>query len=54
MNEPPKKPQKEPTFLEGLLGSMIPIALAIIVVSIGGFLAYIFWFGTDWIMEWLF
>ena len=45
---------KEPTFVEGLIGSAIPLAAAIAVISIGGFLIYLFWFGTDWIMNWLF
>ena len=45
---------KEPTFLQGLVGSAIPLAFAIVVVSVAGVLVYIFWFGTDWIMNWLF
>jgi hypothetical protein len=45
---------RQPTFLEGLIGSVIPLAIAIAVASIGGFLVYLFWFGTDWIMNWLF
>jgi hypothetical protein len=45
---------KRPTFLEGVIGSAIPLAVAIVLVSIGGFLIYLFWFGTDWIMDWLF
>lgn len=45
---------KEPTFLQGLVGSAIPLAVAIGVALIAGFLVYIFWFGTDWILNWLF
>jgi hypothetical protein len=45
---------KEPRFIEGLIGSAIPLALAIVAISIGGFLVYLFWFGTDWIMDFLF
>jgi len=45
---------KQPTFLQGLVASAVPAAIAIVVASIAGFLVYIFWFGTDWIMEWLF
>jgi len=45
---------KPPTFLRGLAGSAVPLAAAILVASIAGLLVYIFWFGTDWIMEWLF
>ena len=45
---------KEPTFVEGVIGSVIPIAAAIVIASIGGFLLYLFWFGTDWLMDWLF
>ena len=45
---------KPPRFLHGLVGSAVPLAVAILVASIAGLLVYIFWFGTDWIMEWLF
>lgn len=45
---------KEPTFFEGLIGSAIPLLAAIGVASIAGFLIYIFWFGADWILAWLF
>ena len=30
MTDAPKKPLKQPTFLEGLIGSAIPLALAIL------------------------
>jgi hypothetical protein len=40
---------KEPKFLEGLLGSAIPLLVAIIVALIATALYYIFWFGVDWI-----
>jgi hypothetical protein len=49
-----KKPVNEPTFVGGLIGSAIPLAFAVAVISIGGFLVYLFWFGTDWITNWLF
>jgi hypothetical protein len=53
MNPPPKKPP-EPTFLRGMIGSAIPLAVAVAVASICGFLVYIFWFGTQWILNGLF
>jgi hypothetical protein len=43
----PKKPLKQPTFLQGLIGSAIPLGLAIIVAAIAGFLFYLFWFGFE-------
>jgi hypothetical protein len=43
----PKKPLKQPTFWGGLIGSAIPLALAIIVSAIAGFLFYLFWFGFE-------
>jgi hypothetical protein len=46
--------QKEPKFLEGLIGSAVPLAAAIVVASLCGFLIYLFWFGTDGLMNWLF
>ena len=45
---------KEPTFLEGLLGSAIPLAIAIAVTLIATALVYTFWFGVGWITDWLF
>src|SRR5262245_56842423 len=45
---------KEPTFLQGLLGSAIPLAVAIGVGIIATALFYTFWFGLDWITRWLF
>src|SRR5262245_48313216 len=45
---------KEPTFLQGLLGSAIPLAIAIGVMIIASALYYTFWFGVDWIADWLF
>src|SRR5262245_36123929 len=45
---------KEPTFLQGLLGSAIPLAFAIGVAVIATALVYTFWFGVDWIADWLF
>jgi hypothetical protein len=47
MKEPSKKPLRQPTFIEGMVGSAIPLALAIVVASIAGFLVYLFWFGFD-------
>src|SRR6266850_3754803 len=45
---------KEPTFLEGLFGSALPLIIALLLFPLGAFLIYIFWFGIDWIMDWLF
>jgi hypothetical protein len=45
---------KEPTFLQGLLGSAIPLALAVAVALIATALYYTFWFGIEWIASWLF
>src|SRR5437867_5619726 len=39
---------KEPTFLQGLVGSAIPLAVAILVVLISTALFYTFWFGVGW------
>jgi hypothetical protein len=50
MHRSPNPPRK-PTFVEGLIGSVIPLAVAIAVISIGGFLVYLFWFGADWIFK---
>jgi hypothetical protein len=50
----PSKPPSQPSFLSGLIGAAIPLAIAIAVVSIGGFLIYLFWFGADWIFQKLF
>jgi hypothetical protein len=51
MPQPGKVPLRQPTFTEGLIRSIIPLAVAIAVISIGGFLVYLFWFGTDWIVD---
>src|SRR5438552_18898134 len=45
---------KEPTFLQGLVGSAIPMAIAIAVMAIATALVYTFWFGVGWITDWLF
>jgi hypothetical protein len=45
--ETPKKPLKQPTFLEGMIGSLIPLAAAVAIASIAGFLVYLFWFGFE-------
>jgi hypothetical protein len=44
----------EPTFLQGLLRSAVPLAIAIAVAVIATALYYTFWFGIDWISNWLF
>src|SRR5438552_19142509 len=44
---------KEPTFLQGLIGSAIPLTLALAVILIATALVYTFWFGVDWITRWL-
>jgi len=36
---------KKPKFLEGLFGSAIPLAIAVIVALIATALYYLFWFG---------
>jgi hypothetical protein len=45
---------KEPTFLQGLLGSAIPLAIAIALMAIATAILYTFWFGIDWFAKWLF
>ena len=35
----------------GIFGALVPLALAIGVAAIGGFLVYLFWFGAGWIFE---
>src|SRR5437667_5757530 len=45
---------KEPTFLQGLVGSAIPLLAAIAVVCIATALVYTFWFGVGWLTDWLF
>jgi len=45
---------KEPTFLQGLVGSAIPLAVALAVILIATALIYTFWFGVDWITKYLF
>src|SRR5881394_1689009 len=42
---------KEPTFLQGLLGSAIPLAVAIGVILLATALVYTFWFGVEWITK---
>jgi hypothetical protein len=50
----PGKPQKQPTFFEGLVGSLVPLALAIAVAAVAGLVLYAFWFGAGSITGWLF
>src|SRR6266568_6808390 len=45
---------KQPTFLQGLIGSAIPLAVALAVILIATALVYTFWFGVDWITKYLF
>lgn len=49
-----KTPQKEPTFIEGLIGSALPLMAAIGIALVCGALVYLFWFGAASIMGWLF
>ena len=42
---------QEPSFFSALLGAFIPLAVAIGVVALGGFLIYLFWFGAGWIFD---
>jgi hypothetical protein len=48
------RPEKQPTFLGGLVISAIPLAAALLVALIGFLFVYLFWFGTDALMDWLF
>jgi hypothetical protein len=45
---------KEPTFLQGLVGSAIPLGIAIAVIVIATALVYTFWFGVGWFTQYLF
>src|ERR1051326_2909570 len=45
---------KEPTFIQGLVGSAVPLVVAIAVVLLATALYYTFWYGVDWITQWLF
>src|SRR5436190_17161546 len=45
---------KQPTFLQGLVGSAIPLLVAIAVILLATALVYTFWFGVDWITNLLF
>jgi len=45
---------KEPTFLQGLLGSAIPLLVAIAAILIATALYYTFWFGVGWFTKYLF
>jgi hypothetical protein len=45
---------KEPTFLQGLLGSAVPLVVAIAIAIIATALFYTFWYGFDWLANWLF
>jgi hypothetical protein len=45
---------KQPTFLQGLVGSAIPLFVAMAVILIATALVYTFWFGVEWITRWLF
>src|SRR5262245_19235392 len=45
---------KEPTFPQELLGSAIPLAIAVGVIVIATDLFYTFWYGVDWIGKWFF
>src|SRR5262245_7522908 len=45
---------KEPTFLQGLVGSAIPLAIAVGVIVLATALVYTFWFGVEWITKYLF
>jgi hypothetical protein len=38
---------KQPTFLGGLIVSVIPLAVAVAVLAVFGLLAYLFWFGFE-------
>ena len=42
-------PDEAPSFLSGLLSSLIPLAVAVGIAAVGFFFFYLFWFGTEWI-----
>jgi hypothetical protein len=45
---------KQPTFLQGLIGSAIPLFVAMAVILLATALVYTFWFGVDWLTNLLF
>src|SRR5947207_14368190 len=45
---------KEPTFIQGLVGSAVPLVVAIAVILLATALYYTFWYGVDWITRYLF
>jgi hypothetical protein len=45
---------KEPTFLQGLFGSALPLLVAVIIGAIATALYYTFWYGVGWFTKWLF
>jgi len=45
---------KQPTFLQGLVASAIPLAVALAVMLLATALVYTFWFGVDWFTKYLF
>ena len=45
---------REPKFLQGMLGSAVPVVVAIAVIVIATALFYSFWFGLHWFAGWLF
>src|ERR1051326_3957033 len=44
----------QPTFLQGLFGSAIPLFVALAVILLATALVYTFWFGVGWISNLLF
>ena len=54
MNPPQKKPASEPTLLQGLIGSAIPLLAALVIAAIAALLVYLFWFGFNGLSERLF
>src|SRR5438132_12057256 len=45
---------KQPTFLHSLVGSAIPLAVALAVILLATALVYTFWFGVVWFTRYLF
>jgi hypothetical protein len=45
---------KEPTFLQSLFKSVIPLAVALAVILLATALVYTFWFGVGWFTRYLF
>ncbi len=47
-------PEEEPSFLSTILGSAIPLVVAIGIAALSAFLFYMFWFGVGGAFDWIF